>query len=200
MSVETTQITCSTCAFTASDSVTWGYFSYELKDNTLISVERSLGWCHNCNDVVAIENLTPKAKRSKDTDGRSWKGIAELKLELQKAKSRLRNIFGFGKAKIDLLTNELEFTILREREIDQYNKLIESRVGSSRCLFCSMRDILHLNIPKLTEGNPPVSTGFIHPECGGQLMAAKSGFRVSLRFDYTSVYDCEGHFLRKQQR
>jgi len=198
MSVETTQITCAKCSFTASDSVTWGYFSYELEDNTLVPAMRSLGWCHNCNDVVAIENLTPLAKHPKDSYGKPRKGIAELQLELQRAKSRLRSMFGFGKAKIELLQNALEFAIIREREIDQYNNLIESRVGSACCLFCSMRDILHLNIPELTEGDPPVSTGFIHPHCGGQLMAAKSGFRVSLRFDRISVYDCEGRFLREQ--
>jgi len=149
---------------------------------------------------VAIEDLTPKANQKTDSYGITEKSSAELQVQLQKANSRIRNVFGLGKAKIEQLKNELEYAILRERKVDQYNNLIESRVSSARCLFCSMQDILHLTIPRITLGEPPVSTGFIHPECGGQLMVEESGYRVSFRFDNIHVYDCEGHFLRKQKR
>jgi len=197
MSVATTQITCSNCSFSASDSVNWGHFSYELDDGTLIPLQRSLGWCNHCSDVVAIESLSPIPMQQTDILGRPRKSVFELKLELQTTKNRLRNIFGFGKDRIARLTSDLEFTVKEERENDLYNNLVESRAGSPRCLRCSLRDIHPLKIPDLTERHPPLSTGFIHPECGGQIMACKSGFRVSMRFDRVRIYDCEGCFLRE---
>lgn len=198
MSVASTQISCSNCSFSASDSVTWGRFSYELDDGTRIPLQRCLGWCHHCDDVVAIEAITPISRQLTDIFGRPRKSAIQLQLDLQKAKNRLRNIFGFGKSEIARLTSDLESTVKEERENDVYNNLVESRIGSARCLRCSMRDVHPLKISRVTEGAPSVSTGFIHPECGGQILAGKSGFRVSMRFDRVRLYDCEGCFLREE--
>jgi hypothetical protein len=198
MSVAPIHLSCSLCTFSASESCMWGNFEYELSDGTRIPLLRSLGWCHDCKSATPIEQLTPIKKELTDVLGRPRNSAFELKLELDRAKSRLRNIFGFGKAAIDRLTSDLEYTIKEEHENTLYNNLIESRLGSPRCLICSKRDVLSLRLPSISEGAPAKTTGFIHPECGGELLAENSGFRISKTFRSVRIYDPEGVFLREK--
>lgn len=56
MSVDSSSIKCDKCDYGSSMSVVHGIFNY-ISDGSKFNVSRSYGWCFNCKDIVAIENL-----------------------------------------------------------------------------------------------------------------------------------------------
>lgn len=197
MSFPVTEFTCSKCSFTGDNTVSWGKFAYELADGKLLPLERSIGWCYECDRLAGVETLDPRSPQDV-IFGEPMPDSAERRAELKKVKARLLTRLGFGKAKIKNMTDCLESTLKFEENVALYNKNIVSRSEPSKCLRCSSANVIILRYPHPIECAPPLPTGFIHPNCGGSILVAMSGDRLAMMFDRVRVYECSGRFLRDQ--
>jgi hypothetical protein len=56
MSMPVTTFQCDACDFSRWDSIAWGYRYYLLR-GTKVPMRVNAGWCHSCNDLVAMEVL-----------------------------------------------------------------------------------------------------------------------------------------------
>jgi len=122
--------------------------------------------------------------------------------QLQSAESALTTslfyVMGLRREKKKNLDYQISHTSDVLTEARQYFNYLESRSSPARCLKCSGRDIILIDVPDLNEGSSPVSTGFIHPDCGGHFTASYSG-RMSIRFDTTHLYSPVGVKLRDER-
>jgi len=118
MSWPVTIFTCTRCDFRQGDTHTWGIREYVLADGVRVSVPRRLGWCHSCQSIAAVEDLSGDEQRE------------ELE-EIQVALVVLR----FWKFR--------ERKWLRRQLADALDTLdlLKERKSPARCLHCGSADI-----------------------------------------------------------
>lgn len=189
MSLPACHIKCTRCEFVVSTSVIWGHFAYELQDGSRLDVQRTYGWCKTCESITPIEDLSPLPSCDQK--------MKSTREELQRTLSSLAGRLGWKKPKITELQSELQSLERSEQNIQAYNRLVNSRTSSPRCLKCSQQDILKIEVPKTTQGEK-AKIGFAHPGCGGDLTAEEIGLRLAHSFKETFIYDIEGNLLRSE--
>ena len=57
MSMPFKVFTCDHCDFSASGTIIWGRFCYQLAEGSLVDIERRAEWCFNCKSIAPIEEL-----------------------------------------------------------------------------------------------------------------------------------------------
>lgn len=206
MSVPAAFFNCDKCDFGASSMVLWGVFNYKVADQ-LISVERSLGWCGECNTIRPIEVL-PDRERMQEMQAK----CGELHAHIENALTLLRSQQSwFGKLvglkvrvpqHIQKKQDEFKSLSAKVQEDQLTLGAIEGRNSGPRCLLCgSERTSLLPKFPAPPEAEdfeePEPAPAFIHPNCGGQVMVTHPVIRWSVQLK-ERTYDSEGRMLAER--
>lgn len=188
MSVEPTVFTCDKCDFKASSTVVWGRFYYQVEDERLIFLNRRLGWCLSCKTLSPVEDLSIE-KVTHDE-------IRECEAELSDFENR-----GFLRKHLAGSKKKERIAYVRQR-LEENLRLVEiprSRKLPPRCLICSGNQIVSHKFSTSIDGDPsgkPFPTGFVHPDCGGNIVASSAGIRLMMRIK-SRAYTTEGIFIRE---
>lgn len=199
MSVEAGQIMCDRCDFRTLTSVLWGRYQYEMPDGTRFNLNRRAGWCYDCNKVVPVEDLR-RRDFSNDYMGNLVDSMFKYESDIRKLESGVMGWLGLNKGLIQDLKGKIQVIKDQQCEIITHNNMVESRIEKERCLECSGQNISYLNPPEQEACTQQyIPTGFIHPNCNGQIMIGYFGFRIAMSFNVIRIYDTKGVFLRKEK-
>lgn len=188
MSVEPTVFTCDKCDFKASSKIVWGRFYYQAAADRLIPLNRSLGWCSSCKTLTPVEDLSIRKV--------TYDEIREYEAELFDFESR-----GFLKKRLVGSKKKERIAYVR-RCLEENLKLVDilrSRQSPPRCLICSdTQVILHkfLTIADDDNSGKPRLTGFVHPDCGGNIIASNAGISLMVQMK-SRAYTTEGIFIKE---
>ncbi len=182
MSMPSIILKCDKCDYSSSDMVLWGPLLY-LIDGREISMNRQLGWCHECRGLKPIEHFKPDEYLAK---------IKECQEELNKLQSKPFRLF---------------FSISKRYRAKYYREDIEEqslvlhisskRQGTEKCLACSSDKVVPFDGDYSLEYDGAAlylgekRTGFQHPECGGEFIATPNPIRFNVAFT-PKHYDING--------
>lgn len=157
-------IKCTHCDFIGFDRVLWGRRDYLLSDGQRMRVDRQMGWCHACDDVTAIEDLS-------DVEAKGT--ISEANTELATLKrpgliATLQRKFNYGPQQIEHWQEKIQVAEARL-------SFLRSRQDPIRCLICSSTHVEPI-YPESERGLHVMSrrVHFMHPNCGGNLFRENS--------------------------
>jgi len=172
MSMPSINLNCAKCDYGSSSRILWGDFKYII-DGSEYHVDRVIGWCFNCNELVAIEDFN-------NID----KVIGEIEKLTNKLKSDYMSFFSY------LLS--LWFYKDNLNEISELTKklsMIRQRKGSEKCLVCGCSKIKFFNGDYSLEQDSDSRsyqglkhTGFFHPDCGGEIIAKPDPIHFNMKF------------------
>ena len=201
MSLPATTFYCSRCNFNDGDVGTWGMKEYVLPNNVRIVVNRSLGWCDDCEGVVSVELFSEEA---------CLRDIQQAEQSLTASGQRPRRIwwqlhrFIFHRAWQGYVTNwerrHFRLTCDLDDAKDSLTHL-RQRLNPPRCLACGSKKIrapLVANAEAWENMEQPKPIGFIHPGCGGELWMYQDGLRIGLR-PSVSYYTPEGDLIDNEE-
>lgn len=193
MSMPFTLIHCTRCDFGASSTELWGGFYYVVDDQRQIPVSRMPGWCKTCQTVRAIEDLSVLR-----VNERLEKRCAEADAQRTLVDRRLNRIWPLNLLQSKQRTDhEIKILDFYEQEVENETgllKIIEGRHSDGKCLVCSCVRITELDVPFVYDPETTVPLGFNHPNCGGDLFAKGSNWRINISLP-NKHYDTEGAFL-----
>lgn len=204
---------CSRCEFTGLDLVISGYFNYEVPSG-LFSISRGLGWCNECNGIVAIEDM-PNAQKIADLKSEIEKKeqyIAQALDRLEKSRTwfkKLLKISVVQPPKIRALMRQCEYDRIDMESEKQLLLLLANRKSPPRCLECGSIDCFllpklpalpELKYPLFSSQTPqiPVEIGLKHPGCGGELLVKFSGAWINMEPN-RRIYNIEGRLIRQEE-
>jgi hypothetical protein len=182
MSMPSINLHCDKCDFHGCDTVLWGDYRY-IDENGEYSIDRELGWCFECNELTAIE---------------SFKGSKEIIEEIEKITKGIKA--DYQKSVILLLTRNAKNN--KKYDIDKVSKLSKKlyinglRIGTEKCLKCGSVNVTPFDGDYSLEYEGlnyqgRKHTGFVHPECGGEIIATPNPWRFNKRF-ITKYYAIDG--------
>lgn len=196
MSWPVTTYYCTKCDFKQGDLVTWGTKEYVLGNGVRIQAWPRLGWCEDCRELAAVEDLSVESHRA-DLD----KAVNELIAPGFRPVRRWWELHWF------ILPG------LWHRKFKDWNccvskiddamdtlRLIARRKTPPRCLACGSN---HVTAPLVTDRSEwrdtsqPKKTGFVHPGCGGEMWMLMDGFRIALK-PKIRRYSPEGDFIEEE--
>lgn len=178
MSLPVLTISCNTCDFRSSGTRTWGVREYVLTNGTRIEAEWNLGWCDDCKNVAPVELLDLEYAKNQVLESKAH--LNSLGQRPVRNRLSLKDIFGRSFQK---RVEDWEFYANKLADAEDYLALLTSRTSPAKCFNCGSE---HVTTPLITDGKAPkrndlsVPIGFIHPVCGGELMAGYDGFRIAL--------------------
>lgn len=175
MSVKPTIVNCSICNFKSSFSRTYGQFKYLLPNNSKITAERTIGWCHSCNNISTIELFPDASILNND--------INNIKRELNDlTRFSIRRLFPSTSRNIDNLKSKLP-------DLENTLLFLNIRKGPPLCLLCGSKDVFQIDFSSHEKE-------IQHPGCGGKLMTHESKIRFSFRLR-SRLYDVEGNKIEE---
>jgi hypothetical protein len=207
MSMPFTVFSCRACDFKGSSMAIWGQFSYEGPAG-LVPVERCIGWCMDCDDLVPMEVL-PSSSRIAELEAvitQAKRKLNEFRRESESRRSILGKIFN-SKVELPADLEELDRRMyydegeLKEQRIRL--ALLSRRSSPAKCLFCGSSQVEALPRQYRLSGSSedpgaPAGIGWKHPRCGGDFEASHSGVRISKRLQHR-VFTTDGEPLRIEE-
>jgi len=194
-----TSLTCDRCNFATSNTIFWGIFYYQINHDSFINIERSVGWCFDCQTFTPIEELN-KEKATAELQ-RLKKELSEYQEQLNKTESYktgfITRLFTSG-SKLAGLKEKVKYLQANVDEARLYVNLINSRKNPPRCLLCCRSNITPFVLPSVEDGSGKHLSGFIHPNCGGNIIVENEGIRISKKLR-TRIYSMEGNFLKEEE-
>ena len=172
MSIPFLSITCTACDFRGSSFATTGRFLWSHEGRNF-QFERRLGFCLDCNKIVAIEDLPdPITMERARSIRRTYIGQPLLRLlEPDYAK---------------YLASQVGFEVLEE---------VLALDRRPVCLECGKSAVRPIDVPEGVNSEVPVSLNLGHPWCAGMLQVQDSGrLRMSVRAK-THVYSIHGQLI-----
>ncbi|MEY2115412.1 MULTISPECIES: hypothetical protein [Rhodanobacter] len=130
---------------------------YVLSTGAELPVRQKLGWCSQCQNTAAIENLDPSVPEQELQDIRESRLAREGEL-----KDRLRVFFRRPR-------NDVKSWDQDEQILTQTIMLLALRHNDPHCLKCGSPDVIELPPFTADLSGRPVNTGFAHPGCFGRL-------------------------------
>lgn len=179
MSMPSVSFECTGCDLRGNSSAAFGRYQY-LDETGAVPLTQALGICDDCHGFRAIEAFDDAGK----VRGEIFIGWIFVML------SRLRIL----KDETPEDTAE-ELTGLRRRL-----GLIRKRKGDERCLTCGGRNVVPFTgkYKHSVRGcDHDSKTGFIHPNCGGEILYWTDGSRMAFVFE-EKMYSLEGKFLTSE--
>jgi len=211
MSLPFKVFSCSRCEFTGLDLVISGHFNYEAPSG-LFFISRRLGWCNECNGIVAVENIpnVQKIVELKSEIEKKEQYIAHSLDRLEKSRSwfkKLLNLSVDPPSEIRSLILQCEYDRIDMKSEENILSLLVNRKSPPRCLECGSIDCFLLpELPSLPEPQyplfssqtpqSPVEIGLKHPGCGGELLVKFSEAWISIE-PKRRIYDVEGRLIRQ---
>lgn len=175
MSMPCTILYCDTCDYQRHNTALWGDYAY-LSEGVEVPLERVLAWCHKCKSFSAIEDFT----NLNGCVSHLTKSIRSLEVP-EGALAALANVLipARRKANAEAIRNAQTCSL----RVD----LIRARKGSERCLECGSTEWAAFGDDATRAVNSVGSsgeqrTGFIHPECGGEIIAKPYPWRLNCAF------------------
>jgi hypothetical protein len=193
-------VECAHCGARWSTNMTWGYFDYEIGTDVRLSVDRVVGWCHDCSGFRPIEKLPcPKELVQKvlaaednletlrrsyvETMGRGWRRWTRF---VWPPPSALTKPLARLIAELEILHTTLCWR--------------DGRDTPERCLECGSTTCEYLDWGERKRhrwrGKLPLA--FRHPGCGGILLVQNAPAWLSSCFTSRRVYDSEGRLVRQE--
>jgi hypothetical protein len=207
MSMPFTVFSCNRCDFGGSSIVNRGASCYQSGEQQAY-VNKQLGWCAQCADLCSAENLPTVASitaMAKEYAGLQ-KVVEDCRSELKTKRSWLAKLFnGSIRLPDEMLYAESDMMDLDNQLQDdrQCIEILKGRQSPARCLTCGSTEITYLPHDYKLLGcpdnpGPPVPIHFLHPGCGGELLAQYSDIRFSLK-SVRRFYDTEGNLLSDEE-
>ena len=175
MSIQSVDLKCELCGFQSSTRETWGDFYY-LHNELKIPINRTLGWCRQCDKICAIEDFSQQKNICEE--------IESLLSYFNNDYSQKKVLFISKKVREDRLFKLNLIQILNEQL-----KLISTRIGTEKCLNCgsskidsSIGEILSTMQDRIQHNTGVIGTGVIHPNCGGEIIASPSPIHITMEF------------------
>ncbi|MBY5921039.1 hypothetical protein [Ferrimonas balearica] len=185
MSVPCIEFVCNRCDFIALDEVLSGPHSYRF-DGREISIDRELGWCMQCQTLVAIERFHVNGK---------LEALKQLREDISAHNaSWLRRLF-----RPQRLTDLCERLSYLRVMLEFY----ERRRGTEKCLRCSSIEVVPIAQKEYDlelrrfRYHGIHTTSFRHPGCGGTIIAQPHPVRYHRIFSHR-IYDHDGVFLGEE--
>ncbi len=188
MSMPSIVLQCDKCDYAITDMVLWGHFSYQL-DEREISIDRQLGWCHQCEALKSIERFDPDKYLAR---------IRECQEELSQLQSSPFTLFisKSQRQKVSYYQEDIE-----KQAMALY--IASKRMGTEKCLECGSDNVEPFNGDyslecggELYQGEK--HTGFHHPGCGGEFIATPNPVRYNMALVHR-VYDINGIKLHEDR-
>lgn len=175
MSMPATLLDCEKCGYGGSASVTRGDFRYQIGGSEY-PVSRKLAWCLDCSGFVPAEDFESYEEQNysrEDTLSAPVGGIFNRLFSVRKRRIEKTPIVAAAKPKRPPMQARPE-----------------------RCLSCGGInfldvDIDHEKLDPFAPEQPPLRTGFIHPQCGGEFLASLSQGWFNVRFE-PKYFDSDG--------
>lgn len=195
MSMPVTTFYCTNCDFRQGDAETWGSRVYVTSDNRTVQIPRRLGWCKDCGGLASVEIFSESEIRDE---------IRTIEMELQTLPSEPTRQpldylpFSGWKNKVQQWHYKQDQLVGKLDEATTLLAIIKHRKSPPRCLECGGVRVVAPLVPDKSfwDKQKPAATGFIHPDCGGELWADQDGMRISLR-PSTRYYTGDGEFIER---
>lgn len=190
MSMPTMTLECDKCGYAGSTGMTHGNLVY--KDGDVeIHLRRTLGWCDDCATLVPMEDFSEEEAvllRLADE-------IEYLKKNDQKSITVC--LTKTSKSRRDHRYDEIT-------ELTHWLHLAKQRKGTEKCLRCESTNVREFDgkyhwVESAYEDVPDEQlqpTGFIHPQCGGEIMAKSCPMRFRLLME-PRYYSMDGRYLEQ---
>lgn len=184
MSMPYSVLSCPSCNYQATTMCLWGRFVYRGDSGAEADIKRTLGWCHGCGAVAAIEELP-------DAGGvKAEQAAAQRRVDALRPGSRfhwLRKLFRDPERAQGL---EARAELRRTNLLDS---VLENGRGP-KCLECGSDNIEPIPLPDREGPGLPhdLELGFRHPGCTMPMRIRDSGgtrFAIVLM---KRTYDIEG--------
>lgn len=195
MSWHVTTHYCTTCGFRTSDVGSWGLKEYVLSNGVRLTVNWTLGWCHDCKNARAIELLDLDA--AEEVLRQTQAELAGSTFHPDKLWCQL----------LKLVPSLWRFNLEHWQSTkDAYDdaldlvELIRNRQTERKCLSCGSTHVdarLVTNPEATLENGGFARTGFIHPECGGDMYMTQEGLRLAIK-PVARRYTTEGDFTEDE--
>ena len=188
MSIPWTDLDCDKCGFHGDDSVVLGNSRY-VDGDCEIRLRKTLGWCSNCKEFVPIEHFEDNEEVAAEIE----KILDGVKVRTKKRLS----ISLFGNRRKERLNRLEELPGLIKRLV-----LIEKRKGREKCLHCGSVNVSRFDgdysqIDPYRPDGKSVHTGYLHPGCGGEILATASPMRFFNTFE-AKLYSINGDRIEGQ--
>ena len=172
MSMPSIHLDCNKCEHHGCTSVTWGLYSYLIGDKE-IPINRTLGWCKDCNGFKPIESFDPDESLNEIKASNDILKKLESNLLLNLLSSSRKNQINYYHDQVEKHTMMLY--------------IISKRVGTEKCLECGSSAVIPFDGDCDLEYESGLfqglkMTGFIHPDCGGEFIATPNPIRYHMRF------------------
>jgi hypothetical protein len=195
MSVPSTNIHCSQCGASGSTLDLNGHFFYQNADGLEVSVERKLGYCHQCATLAPLENLNLADAEARAQECKDHLGTAIA--ELERETGRWVYILGLWERGVAEARSSLAHWENALACAEWHCKLCQQPDRTPKCLECGSSDVAPLSIPPLaqlrTEG--PANLPCPAIGCTGTLTVAESRLRFRMRSKPPRYFDQEGYEL-----
>ncbi|MGK0371264.1 MAG: putative RNA-binding Zn-ribbon protein involved in translation (DUF1610 family) [Glaciecola sp.] len=196
MSIPSYTYKCSRCDFNAPGTLLTGHTVYDDGEHHIDCTYKA-AWCCFCESITPLEVFTLDKSQYE-------KAILTVDRVVECTSSFWQNIFNaLVPSRRKLVESELnDITLLLK-----YMELANQRSGDEKCLKCGSHDtrpfmsnsglteVLRNNF--ISSGSSP--TGFMHPNCGGEIIAVGDDMRLNL-VPSTNIYNMDGSFKEKVYR
>lgn len=184
MSVPHANITCNKCDFASNTLVANGLYYY-IDGTEKYDLRSQIGWCQECKTLVPMEDFSD-AEECREEIIRSY-SLIESSIHKPLRLLISGNRRGISKISLDKIL-----------ESSKRLYVISARKGTERCLTCGSYNVkpfdgdCELELDRRNFVYTGVKrTGFVHPECGGELIATGSPARFSYRYE-EKLYALDG--------
>ena len=177
------EIACSSCGNGKWSVILWGQFVWRDNEQREFFIDRELGFCRDCEQIVAKEKLPSRDDYNEAKDA-FHAGF-------------LRRLFITSRLDRNPFQRSLVAEALDRRSGFEVLEAVMALGREPVCLQCGSDRVFAIPIPE-TDGRWDCSwipTGVKHPDCGGEfLVRGSGGNRVAVRL-YKRSYDTRGRFL-----
>lgn len=186
MSVASSSIKCDKCDYTSSMSVTHGIYRYVVND-TEYNINRSLGWCYDCKQFVAME----------------YRGIHKtIETQIKEAQEKIKSFETAGfwarmKSEYKILKRDYNYYLRKIQELEWRISFQKNNKRQPKCLVCGSINVESINAGELDYYNPgpdKKQMDFKHPECGGEFWLIRNPVMWNVRYE-PLLYDVDGNKL-----
>jgi hypothetical protein len=173
MSIASINFDCNKCDYSSSNLSLYNNYKYVIGGSTVKYLSCKLGWCNNCKGIVAVEDFGDC-----NTDYEEIRDLADYLISGYNG-NRVITSDDFKEDCLDKLHKILE--------LNEHIRFRNLRKDTEKCLSCGSEDILPFNADYKLEYNSWLrqylgkkKTGFLHPNCGGEIIASGSGHCYAL--------------------
>lgn len=169
-----------------------GRHSYALSDGRSCNLERTVGFCSDCDAFVPVEDLDVDQARSRIVD--AMRERDEKLAAYQKASQTFWAKLGFLSADAKREKANYEHFQNKISELTTHLEICTARSGSPRCLSCGSLSVCAFVLPSASDfaASPTLKIPFPHSGCASPIEVTQSRLRIKFRERAPRYFDFEG--------